>query len=155
MSTPSQFIKNGNLYPFDAPNSWWEAGPTEDQELPPPAVSQAHSAARGVIKALQERKGLIPSLDIVAEDTRAEIVQEIAAIIEVGMKNPLDAQQPTNSRADMAEKIYGKSVEKVIDQLRKSVYKEIGNLLWAQSKGAIVPPDLTVNNVKIPLIPEV
>jgi hypothetical protein len=53
----------------------------------------------------------------------------------------------------MAEVIYGKGIERAVDKLRKSLYKEVGNLLQAQTKGAIIPENISVT-LTIPLIPE-
>jgi hypothetical protein len=81
--TPKQHIKHGNDYPFDAPEKWWLE---ESQSTPPPKPKDwAHAAARGIIASLQDRKGIKHELTTEIDDeTRVEIVAEIAAIIRSG-----------------------------------------------------------------------
>jgi tRNA A-37 threonylcarbamoyl transferase component Bud32 len=150
MATPSQYIKEGNLFPFDAPDKWWRSSGYE-AGLAPAAEDKWQYIARGIAKYLEKQARLSLSID---QRIREEIVDDIAEIINVGIRASIPvAQDATTQRADMAEKIYGEGVEKTLDKLRASIYKELGNLLLAQSKGAVVPPDITVNNVVIPLNP--
>ena len=76
---PKREIKHGNAYPFDAPDAFWN----DDGSKPPPPKDWAHSAARGIISALQDRRGIKHELDEhnIDEETRVEIVSEIASII--------------------------------------------------------------------------
>lgn len=78
-----QDLSHGNKYPFDAPNSWWQKG----DEAPPPPKDWAEAAARGVIASLQLRGGLnhILTRDI-DEETRKEIIEELADIIWLAQK---------------------------------------------------------------------
>lgn len=68
-------IVNGNLFPFDQ----------EDGKSTPP-VDWAHSAARGVLNNLKDRRGIRQELDEIDEDIRIEIVESIAEIIRIAEK---------------------------------------------------------------------
>jgi hypothetical protein len=68
-------IDKGNEYPFDAPDSWWDA------RSPTPPNDWAHSAARGILIDLQDRGGIKHALYELDEEVRAEIVSAIANII--------------------------------------------------------------------------
>jgi hypothetical protein len=70
-------IDCGNRFPFDAPDTWWHG--TEGNPLPP--ADWAHSAARGVLYDLSDRKGIKRSFEEIDEEVRVEIVSAIADII--------------------------------------------------------------------------
>jgi hypothetical protein len=73
-------LDRGDRRPFDAPDALYDLDPGQ---VPPPATDWAHRAARGVIADLQGRSGIKHQLDpsSTAEDTRAELVETVAAII--------------------------------------------------------------------------
>lgn len=73
-------IKHGAAFPFDAPDSWWGL-PHNTTELPPQPSDWAHSAARGIIADLKDRRGIKNELHDIGEEIRVDIVQSIAAII--------------------------------------------------------------------------
>ena len=149
--TPSQYIKAGNQYPFDAPNSWW-GSITGDAPQP---KDWAHSTARGVIKFLGEKLIGIssPFFNGFKEDSqREEIATMVASIIKEGEISRHNASAQFTERADMAESIYGAEVENAISMLRKQLYEEIGKLLSLQAKGAVIPPDIVINGLRIPLV---
>lgn len=72
-------IEHGAQFPFDALDTWWDG----DGVTPPPATDWAHAAARGIIANLQGRGGVGNELERgnIDEETRAEIIKSIAAII--------------------------------------------------------------------------
>lgn len=72
-------IKHGNEFPFDASDAWWN----DSGEKPPKPGDWSQSAARGVIASLQDRGGIKHELcqQNIDEETRREIVEEIASII--------------------------------------------------------------------------
>jgi len=70
-----QNIINGNKFPFDQ----------EDGESTPP-IDWAHSAARGVLNNLEDRRGIRQELENIDEDIRVEIVESIAEIIRIAEK---------------------------------------------------------------------
>lgn len=72
-------LARGLNSPYDAPDAWWN----EDGNTPPPPKDWAHSAARGVIADLNGRGGIDSVLEGIDEETRAEIVESIAAVIRL------------------------------------------------------------------------
>ncbi len=70
-------IAHGNKYPYDAPDAWWNGGGLE----PPAPLDWAHSAARGILADLNDRKGIKQGFAGIDEDTRAEIVKSLASIV--------------------------------------------------------------------------
>ena len=80
--TPKQWLKHGSLFPYDASDSWWEKG-----GKPPPSASKAHTAARGVIAELQDRRGIKHGFDGIDEELRKEIVETLAQIIREAMED--------------------------------------------------------------------
>ena len=85
MTNPRTRIEQGNAHPYDAPDAWWNS----DGENPPAPVDWAHAAARGVLADLGDRRGLkhaINDLDV-EEDTRAELVASLAAIIRAAKED--------------------------------------------------------------------
>lgn len=82
MATPKQQIRHGNEFPFDETDAWWDT----DGKKPTKPKDWAHAAARGVITSLQDRRGIKHELDQsnIDEETRKEIVEEIASIIRAG-----------------------------------------------------------------------
>lgn len=77
MSDPAFRLRYGNEFPYDASDSWWAA----DGRAPPAPKDWAHSAARGVIADLQDRRGIKWGFDNIDEETRVEIVETLAQII--------------------------------------------------------------------------
>jgi hypothetical protein len=73
-------LKHGNKFPYDAPDAWWKS--TEDP-VPPPAKDWAHSAARGILADLQDRRDIKHGFERIDEDVRVEIVDTLAEIIRV------------------------------------------------------------------------
>lgn len=69
-------LRHGNRFPYDAPDSWWES----DDE-PPGFEDWAHAAARGVLADLQDRRGVKGGFQRIDEDTRKQIVLDLAGII--------------------------------------------------------------------------
>lgn len=76
---PKLAIQIGNSYPFDASDNWREGSV---HAKPPAPASEYHRAARAVIADLQDRSGIKQELDNIDEETRIEIVDNIAAIIK-------------------------------------------------------------------------
>jgi hypothetical protein len=83
MSNAGRDIKFGNQYPYDAPDSW--RSNDIDQKAPPP-VDWAHSAARGILSNLNDRRGIKQELRQIDESTRKEIVESVAEIIREAEK---------------------------------------------------------------------
>ena len=77
MSTPEIRISHGNKYPYDAPDRWWDG----DGENPPPPRDWSHTAARGVLADLQDRRGIKWGFEDIDSEVRVEIVDSLAAII--------------------------------------------------------------------------
>lgn len=73
-------IQHGNKYPYDAPDAWWNDG---DVNSPPPPSDWAHSAARGVLADLSDRRGIKRGFEDLDESIRADIVKAISNIIRV------------------------------------------------------------------------
>lgn len=69
-------LRHGNRFPFDAPDSWWES-----TDEPPAFDDWAHAAARGVLADLQDRRGIKDGFNRIDEDTRKQIVLDLAGII--------------------------------------------------------------------------
>ena len=74
-------LEHGAQYPYDGGADFWE----DRTPTPPPATDWAHAAARGVLADLLDRRGLKWALDDeqIDRETRAEIVQSLAAIIRL------------------------------------------------------------------------
>ena len=49
--------------------------------IPPPAIDWAHTAARGVLADLCDRRGVKWELEKIDHDVRAELTQSLACII--------------------------------------------------------------------------
>ena len=82
MSVPELTLKHGNKYPYDAPDSWWHGS----GENPPEATDWAHSAARGILADLNDRRGIKRGFEDLDEDIRQEIVASLASIIRAARK---------------------------------------------------------------------
>jgi hypothetical protein len=83
--TPLKQIKHGNAYPFDERDAWWNSD--NEPQKPSKPKDWAHAAARGIIAGLQDRQGIKHQLTTeIDEDTRREIVEEIASIIRAAAK---------------------------------------------------------------------
>jgi hypothetical protein len=153
--TPSSLIEQANKYPFDAPDKWWQAG-VNDPNPPPPAQHWSVSAARAIVKSLQEQKGIAQELaiDKIDEKTREAIILSISEVVKFAASNT-NMVASSDNHARMAELMYGESIEKVLSNLRNSILGELGKLLSLQAKGAVVPPDIVVKEVKFPLVAKV
>lgn len=71
-------LKQGNKYPYDGSDDWVEERGIDN---PPPPEDWAHSAARGVLHDLNDRRGIKHGFANIDEPIRVEIVQALAAII--------------------------------------------------------------------------
>lgn len=67
----------GSRWPYDASDAWWESEHTK----PLPPKDWAHSAARGILHDLNDRRGIKQGFNGIDEDIRKEIAESIAAII--------------------------------------------------------------------------
>jgi len=81
MNGAKHSLKHGNEFPFDAPDTWWNG----DGKNPPKPTDWAHSAARGIIADLQDRRGIKQELHegSIEESVRSEIVNALAEIIRL------------------------------------------------------------------------
>lgn len=77
-------LRHGAKYPYDAPDEWWDS----DGSNPPPATDWAHSAARGVLADLNDRRGIKQGFAGLDEGVRAEIIASLAEIIRQAAKEP-------------------------------------------------------------------
>lgn len=78
MKNAEKRLEHGARFPYDAPDSWNEAYPSE----PAPVASDwAQSAARGVLADLLDRRGIKQLLEDLDEDVRVEMVTSLAEII--------------------------------------------------------------------------
>jgi hypothetical protein len=86
----------GNQYPYDAPDGWRE----DDDAVPPPPKDWAHSAARGIIADLCDRRGTKQEFRGISEEVRADIVESLAAIIRVSYeeRDTPDVERKGNRR---------------------------------------------------------
>ena len=75
--SPKQRLRNGNRFPYDASDEWWDG----DGRNTPSPTDWAISAARGVIYDLQNRVKIKYGFDDIEEAVRVEIVTTLAAII--------------------------------------------------------------------------
>lgn len=84
--TPKQQIAHGGRYPFDAKDAWWHS---TESEAPTPARDWQQAAARGIISSLQGRAVIkhVLLVEGIDEETRVEIIAEIAAIIDEASKS--------------------------------------------------------------------
>jgi len=71
-------LAHGQEFPYDATDEWLES--TDDEPFGANAPWNVR-AARGVIADLQDRRTIKWGFDEVDEETRAEIVESLAAII--------------------------------------------------------------------------
>lgn len=77
MNEAKHALDHGARFPYDAPDEWWRDADSE----PPAATDWAHAAARGILRDLNDRRGIKQGFRVVDEDVRAEIVQSVADII--------------------------------------------------------------------------
>lgn len=82
--TPQQTLDHAAQFPYDASDFWWAS---DTVRVPPPAVDWAHAAARGVIESLTDRRGIKHAFEELDEDTRTNIVADLAAIIRVAAES--------------------------------------------------------------------
>lgn len=152
MRSIESLIQNGNDYPYDASNEWWAK---KDLDSPPAAISWNHSAARAIVKRLQEHSDIAKTLSIytINENQRQQIVNDIADIISHSEALKSDFAKKHKSTSQAAREIYGASVDNAIFKLRENIYDEVGKLLAIQSKGATIPPNIVVKELNVPLTP--
>lgn len=81
MDISKRRLEHSAKHPYDAGADFWEDRTT----TPPPATDWAHAAARGVMADLLDRGGIKVALndEEIDHETRAEIVQSMAAIIRL------------------------------------------------------------------------
>ena len=79
MAMSKHRLAHGAKHPYDGGADFWE----DRVPTPPPAADWAHTAARGVLADLLDRRGIKWALDHeeIDHETRAEIVRSLAAII--------------------------------------------------------------------------
>jgi hypothetical protein len=77
--TAASKLKHASLYPYDAPDEWWNS----IGGAPPKATDWAHVAARGVIADLEDRHTIKRGFENIDEETRIEIVGALAEIIRL------------------------------------------------------------------------
>lgn len=87
-------IGRGDVYPFDAPDTWWNK-PLSDLAPPPPPKDWAHRAARGIVADLTDRHGFKGSFTRIDEDVRVRIVEQLAEIIREAVRQEFGDDQPT------------------------------------------------------------
>ena len=77
-------IEHGAHFPYDGGAEFWE----DRTPTPPPATDWAHTAARGVLADLLDMRGIKWAIDdeMIDHETRAEIVQSLAAIIRMAQE---------------------------------------------------------------------
>ncbi len=80
MADPRWYVDHGNKFPYDASDAWMDS-----DDDPPPPSDWAHSAARGVIADLTDRRNIKYGFEEVDEEVRAEIVASLAAIIRAAL----------------------------------------------------------------------
>lgn len=90
MPTPQHRLELGAQFPYDASD--------DAVRTPPPATDWAHTAARGVIADLQDRRGIKHAFDNLDEDVRKEITGDMAAIIRAA-----SLEQATRLREKLKE----------------------------------------------------
>jgi len=153
MNSVESLIRNGNDYPFDESDGWWKQ--TECTEPPSKPTDWAHSAARGIVKRFQEVNEISEkfNLEKISEHDRKLIVENIAEIIRVSFDSKESSLSSISKEQKMAQEIYGASINEAFNSLRKNVYHQVGKLLALQSKGATIPPNITVKDFNIPLKP--
>lgn len=71
-------LAHGQRFAYDAPDKWWRG--TSDEPFDENA-SWSVRAARGVLSDLKDRRTIKNGFDDIDEETRAEIVESLAAII--------------------------------------------------------------------------
>ncbi len=70
-------LDQGYRFPYDATDDWW----SDSGWSPVPPFDWAHSAARGIIANLTDRRGIKNGFNDVDEEIRREIVETCAEII--------------------------------------------------------------------------
>lgn len=91
--------------------------PYDRRELP---VTPARKVALGVLADLTDRKGVGNELEVVDDDIRAEIVDDIAAVVDTVYKDAVfipnlseDPDRPTTPTWMLTRKLYGVAVDQL------------------------------------------
>lgn len=71
-------IKSGAKFPYDASDEWLNS---DSRRAAPKSEDWAHTAARGILEDLKDRRGIKNGFSNVDEDVRVEIVASLRAII--------------------------------------------------------------------------
>lgn len=79
------WLNHGNKFPYDATDEWNDKYPADP---PPVPLDWAHSAARGVVANLTDRRGIKHYFGDVDEETRIEIIGTLADIIRAAEAKP-------------------------------------------------------------------
>jgi len=77
-------LDHGARWPYDGGPAFWE-----DSKAPAPAKDWAHTAARGVLADLSDRRGIKWELEKVDHEVRAELTESLAEIIRLAHKEAL------------------------------------------------------------------
>ena len=75
-------LESGNTYPYDASDLW-----RDSEDIPEKPIDWAHSAARGILNNLSDRRGIKQELSVLDEDTRIEIIRTLSDIIREAFKD--------------------------------------------------------------------
>ena len=86
MDITAHRLDHGARFPYDGGADFW----ADRNPVPPPATDWAHAAARGVLIDLLDRRGIKWALEDerIDHETRAELVQSLAAIIRMAAAAP-------------------------------------------------------------------
>ena len=83
--TAHNSLRLGELYPYDAPKSWWDSDSTVRPKLQGDG-DWSFRAARGVIEDLCDRRGIKNGFEDIPDDIRVDIVAALAEIIREAEK---------------------------------------------------------------------
>ena len=87
MDTAKHSLERGAKYPFDGGEDFWKEG-----KNPPEAKDWAHTAARGVLADLSDRRGIKSELCKIDHEVRAELTESLAEIIRLANNNALQGE---------------------------------------------------------------
>lgn len=103
MSNPKHTLEHGNRFPYERKDD--EYGDTAQ-----PPKDWAHSAARGVLADLTDRRGIKYGFDDIDLSTRVEIVESLAGIIREAKGQPAPSSDKLIEHAESVVDL-GKSLE--------------------------------------------